>query len=349
MLKQKALFFLFFLAYSSAFAQDPQLSQYYNSPLTLNPALAGTGIDTRVGVNYRLQWPSLGDPYSTFSAWADHDFAKAKSGLGLLIGRDVQGASKLSSTQVSVLYSYQVNLSRKWGFRPGIQAGFGERSVDYSKAIFGDQLNNNGLTGAGTTDNIVGQSQTFFYPDISAGGILYNQNLWIGLSANHLNTPNQAFSGGVESPLPMKFSIQGGYKILLMERDVAWGAPTKETSITPTFIYNTQGGSAQMDAGLYFTHDPIMIGAWYRGIPFKQYQSGIQNNESIILMAGFYHNGFSFGYSYDINISKLAGLSGGAHEISLIYQWQTDKKIKRKQTGPGPIPCPNFRKRFKKV
>src|SRR3978361_701326 len=100
MLKQKVLVFLFLTAYS-AFAQDPQLSQYYNSPLTLNPALAGTGIDTRVGVNYRLQWPSLGSPYSTFSAWADHDFSKAKSGLGFLVGRDVQGTSKLSSTQVS--------------------------------------------------------------------------------------------------------------------------------------------------------------------------------------------------------------------------------------------------------
>src|ERR1700751_3118345 len=94
----------------SGYAQDPQLSQYYNAPLYLNPGLAGAGLDTRAGVNYRVQWPGLSDPFKTFAAWADHDFYKIRSGVGFMIKRDVQGASKLRSTEINAIYSYQINL-----------------------------------------------------------------------------------------------------------------------------------------------------------------------------------------------------------------------------------------------
>src|ERR1700709_2056133 len=50
----------------SSKAQDPHFSQYFASPLTLNPAMAGyfKG-DYRVSGNYRQQWWSVGAPFST--------------------------------------------------------------------------------------------------------------------------------------------------------------------------------------------------------------------------------------------------------------------------------------------
>ena len=330
----------------SGFSQDAQLSQYYNAPLYLNPGLAGAGLDTRAGLNYRLQWPGLGDPYKAFAVWVDHDFYKIKSGVGLMLKRDIQGVSKLRSTEFSALYSYQINLTDRWTIKPALQAGIGIRDLDFSNAVFGDQLGNDGANGNATND-VVANSKSYIYPDISAGAVGYNRNIWVGFSAHHINMPNQAFSSIEKSRLPVKFSFIGGYKILLQERYIAWGAPVKETSITPTFLYKMQGPNDQLDLGLYMIHQPFMGGIWYRGLPIKKYEKGIRNSESIVLMAGILHNGITFGYSYDLMLSQLQGISGGAHEISLIYQWQTDKSNRKGKLGYRPMPCPNVDRRFK--
>lgn len=330
-----------------SYAQDPQLSQYYNAPLYLNPAFTGAGLDTRAGVNYRLQWPGLGDPYKAFSAWIDHDFYKKRSGLGFLIKRDIQGSTKLRSTEISALYSYQINVTDVWTVKAALQGGIGIRDFDFSKAIFGDQLANDGLTGTTTTDPLAAAAKSYIYPDISVGTIAYNRNLWLGFSAHHINRPDQSFTNIEKSRLPIKWSVIGGYKILLQERQIAWGAPVLETSITPTFLYKTQGTADQLDLGVYLTHHPVMAGVWYRGLPVKKYGSGVSNSESIVLMAGLIHKGFTFCYSFDMVVSQLSSLSGGAHEISLLYQWQTDKSNRKGKKGHRPMPCPNVDRQYK--
>ncbi len=329
-----------------SYAQDPQLSQYYNSPLYLNPGLTGAGLDTRAGLNYRLQWPGLSDPYKAFAVWVDHDFYKKRSGLGFLLKRDIQGTTKLRSTEFSALYSYQINISDRWTVKPALQVGLGIRDLDFSKSIFGDQLGNDGLNGNSTAD-IVANSKSYFYPDISAGAVGYNQNIWLGFSAHHINMPNQSFTTLEKSRLPIKLSFIGGYKILLQERHIAWGAPVKETSITPTFLYKMQGPADQLDLGVYMIHHPLMAGLWYRGLPIKKYGKGVNNSESIVLMAGLLHNGLTIAYSYDLVVSQIQSISGGAHEISLIYQWQTDKSNRKGKMGYRPMPCPNVDRRFK--
>ena len=55
----------------NTYGQDPQYSQYYAAPLYLNPAFAGAELATRVGVNYRNQWPGMDANFSTFSAYGD--------------------------------------------------------------------------------------------------------------------------------------------------------------------------------------------------------------------------------------------------------------------------------------
>ena len=44
---------------TTALAQDPHFTQYFTSPLTLNPALTGlVQGDLRFAANYRQQWAS---------------------------------------------------------------------------------------------------------------------------------------------------------------------------------------------------------------------------------------------------------------------------------------------------
>src|SRR5437868_14781127 len=60
--------------YSAVHAQDLHFSQYFNSPLLVNPANTGFApdVDWRAGICYRHQWASISpNPYNTMSAWGD--------------------------------------------------------------------------------------------------------------------------------------------------------------------------------------------------------------------------------------------------------------------------------------
>jgi type IX secretion system PorP/SprF family membrane protein len=332
---------------SLLFAQDPQFSQYYNAPLYLNPAFTGTGEDTRVGLNYRAQWPGLNPSYTISSFWADHAFPKNNTSVGLLVRRDLNSSSKLRSMEVGLLSAYSVYLGKGWAVRPGLQVSYATRDLNFSSAIFGDGLQNDGAVGV-SNDPLINGSDSFSYLDVSTGIIAFSQNLWIGTAVHHLNRPDQSFSNGERHPLPMRFSVQGGYKFLLEERYIAFGAPIQETSLTPTFNYLSQGEFDQLDLGLYYRWDPFMMGLWYRGIPVKRYRLGYSNTEGLILMGGFNYKGLAIYYSYDINLGQLRTISAGSHEISLQYSVLLHKKVKKRKDGLF-IPCPNLDKRYKRT
>jgi type IX secretion system PorP/SprF family membrane protein len=320
--------------------QDVQFSQYYNSPLYLNPALTGTGDNTRGILNYRSQWTALPSPYVSSAFSFDHFIAPYSSGVGLIVKRDRQGDAGLVSTDVNLIYSYHIYISEDFTFIPALQVGIVNRSLNYSSLVFGDQLTNSGSTGLPTSDNFPSGARKTF-ADFSTGGILFSDKFWIGLSEHHLNTPNQALAG--DSKLPRKMSIHGGYK-LYIEEPVAEGmyhSGRKEKSIIPTFNYKMQGQFDQFDLGVYGIYQHFMAGLWYRGIPVKRYKEGLNNNESLIMLIGVNYMGLSVGYSYDLTISSQRPGSGGAHEISLIYEWEIPYQYKGKKRA-RKVSCPKF-------
>ena len=74
--RYKSVFVLAGFIFSSflSVAQDLHFSQFFNSPLTTNPANTGfiPDADYRIGANYRSQWVNvLGAPYKTMSVWGD--------------------------------------------------------------------------------------------------------------------------------------------------------------------------------------------------------------------------------------------------------------------------------------
>jgi hypothetical protein len=121
-------------------------------------------------------------------------------------------------------------------------------------------------------------------------------------------------------------------------------AVPQERSVAPTIQYRHQGQWDQMDIGMYFTFEPIIIGTWYRGIPFKKV-NGYANNESLVFLLGLTKRGpkdiLNIGYSYDFTLSKLGGGSGGAHEFSIMYSWST-RDPRKPPKDKLMIPCPKF-------
>src|SRR5689334_9816947 len=79
-------------------AQDPNFSQFFVSPLTLNPALTGKFDGSfRVAGNYRNQWPTINNAFTTYTASIDANILRSvipefdQFGLGVMAFSDKAG------------------------------------------------------------------------------------------------------------------------------------------------------------------------------------------------------------------------------------------------------------------
>ncbi|MDN4166959.1 type IX secretion system membrane protein PorP/SprF [Cytophagales bacterium LB-30] len=322
-------------------AQDPQFSQFYASPLYLNPAFAGSTQEARAGLNYRNQWPAMEANFVSYSAYFDYMFQDYNSGLGFMVMSDQASRSGLRSNTLSAQYAYQIRISKTLAFRPGAQFSYTFRDANFDQFYFNSQWNptTGSFDGAPPVNDVSGLGARFM--GLGLGGLLYSKLFWIGYAAHHLNTPNQSFTGDSD-PLSIKHSIHGGYKVLLEPKRTKGGyrEATRERSFTPTFQYKMQGDFDQLDVGSYLTLEPLVLGIWYRGLPFKPYE-GLRNNEAIILLIGYTYQGLNMGYSYDYTISNLGIASGGAHEISLSYQFPL-RDPRKPPRDKMSVPCPKF-------
>ena len=113
-------------------------------------------------------------------------------------------------------------------------------------------------------------------------------------------------------------------------------------SIIAAFNYRAQGAYDQLDLGACIERDPVFAGLWYRGIPLlKAYAPGIPNNDAIAAVIGFKVNDWRFGYSYDLTISRLASNTGGAHELTLVYELANARRTKS-MARRRVVPCAKF-------
>lgn len=322
-----------------AVGQDAQFSQFYAAPLYLNPAFTGTNLKTRANFIYRNQWASLPGSFVTYSAAVDYNLESFNSGFGLIMTSDKAGAAAMKSTNVSLLYSYNLQVNNKFVIRAGLQFGFNRNSINYNDLIFGSQINaDNGVTGAASGENLFGKQNKSMF-DFSSGVLGYTDKYWIGLSAHHLNQPDLSFEDGDEAPLPLKVSIHGGAKLQVVQGE--YTNDKRVIKVSPAFMYKAQGKFDQLDLGFYVNYNPVVLGLWYRGIPvLKQYEKGYANNDAISAVIGFHQDYLTIGYSYDFTISRLGPATGGSHEISIGYEFYY--KTRKKKIYEKYIPCPKF-------
>ena len=301
-------------------AQDPQFTQFYANPLYLNPAFAGTARCPRVVLNYRNQWPALTGTFVTTSASYDQHIDAILGGLGVLVTNDQAGKGTLTTTTVSGIYSYQLAVSRKFSMKFAAQATYFQKSLDWSKLTFGDQIdprrgfiyNTNDVPRGGSVGNA----------DFSAGVLGYTDIFFVGFAANHLSQPNESLIVGV-SRLPIKFTAHAGAMIPIGMRGKYGKAKTK---ISPNILYQQQAQFRQLNLGLYVDHGPITAGIWYR------------TRDAFIALIGFHTEKFKFGYSYDVTTSKLTTSTAGSHEVSLQIQFNCKPKKRRFRV----VACPTF-------
>jgi type IX secretion system PorP/SprF family membrane protein len=295
-------------------AQDPQFTQFYANPLYLNPAFAGTARCPRISMNYRNQWPNLSGNYVTYSVAGDLHVDALAGGLGILVTTDDQAHGTLKTTNASLIYSYQAVINREFSLKFGLQATYMQKSLDAQNLHFGDMIDARRGFVWNTQEAIPSPNKS--NADFSAGVLGYSKNYFFGFAAHHINQPDEGLLG--QSKLPAKFTAHAG-AIISLEKG-------NESYLSPNILFQSQQKFNQLNLGLYYVKGPFVAGLWYR------------NADAVIALIGIKNDNFQAGYSYDVTVSKLAGNTAGAHEISIQIKFECKTKRKKYRT----ISCPSF-------
>ena len=339
---KKALLTLLLIASlaSVSFAQDPNFSQFFASPLTLNPASTGKfdGI-FRVAGNYRNQWPTINNAFVTKTASADFHLLKGyladidRWGIGALFMNDQNGNGALTTNQFSFSTAYHKGLDEDGYHQIGVgfQGSYTDKRLNVAILDFEDELTALGFTG--TTSEIFPQNGLQVkYMDINAG-ILYNgstngyNNFYLGASMYHINRPKETFQGG-QFYLNSRTTLQAGGRVPMNQFNAL------HVSANYSFQANANnlmfGGAYALNLN-YDEENPVNVylGSWAR---FNNV------SDAIIPYIGLEFGDVQLGATYDVNISSLqpASNSRGGIEISLIYiKKPVDRSLKK-------LNCPKF-------
>ncbi len=318
-LKNLLLLGLLYISFQSA-AQDPTFTQFYSNPVYLNPALAGSSGCPRIALNYRNQWPQLSGNFVTYAAAYDTYAKNISGGVGIMAMHDQQGQGTIQTSMVAGTYSYYLKVNRKFRIMLGAQAAYFQKYLDWSKLTFGDMIDPRRGFIYQTGDVPRGNGSHGFF-DVSAGLVGFSKNFYFGLAAHHLNRPDESMILG-DSKLPIRLTGHMGATIPLGQR----GRYSSSTTLMPNVIYQYQNGFQQFNIGAYLKYEAFTIGAWYR------------NRDAFILSLGLTTEKFRIGYSYDLTVSQLGGVSGGSHEISMGFNLKCKKRVKDFRS----ISCPSF-------
>jgi type IX secretion system PorP/SprF family membrane protein len=182
--------------------QDPLYAQYFNNPMLINPAVAGSTGRLFAGLAYRTQWSGLEGAPRSFNFNSHIALADNKAGAGIIMAQDKIGEFK--TTQYGGAFSYRLKLKNA-SFSFGMHLGFVQYATD-AKSV--QSLNPDA--------RFAPFSQTKF--NTGFGLQLKNYRYTIGLSVPHF-LANSVRQGNKEVQLySQNYYVYGTYLFYLNER-----------------------------------------------------------------------------------------------------------------------------------
>lgn len=314
-------------------AQDIHFSQFYLSPLNLNPALTGVmNCNTRITANYRNQWASVlrANAYNTYSVSYDQRIPVARYdffGLGATFWGDRAGESNFSTLSARLAGSYS---KRMGGGRSsnhylvfGVEGGVSQRSIDFLNLRFGSQHDGQGGYDGTLPSGERFDFDNFFYIDASAGLLWFSvldddNSFYAGGAYYHLNRADQSFVEDEYEALYSKYVFHAGGEFAI----------TPRVGILPGIVSFVQGPSFELNTGASarfvlgsrkYSYSAFQAGLWFR---IANHFENPFIMDALILSTRFDYNQFTLGFSYDINVSSLKAASNanGAFEFALNYK-----------------------------
>lgn len=330
-------------------AQDVHFTQYFKSPLTLNPAQTGLiDGDWRASANFRTQWYNLTpNPYITGTVAYDMPLLRGKLpdgdalGIGVLGLFDKAGSGGLQNTTlgISLAYHKAFGMNKQHTVSFGVQGYLVQKSIDFSKLTFGDQYDPSMPDYLRPVSNENFSTTDLTYPDFNVG-LLYsgkvseNATLYGGFSMYHLTRPEESFLNSSSEAVDLKINhrfagfLGGSFDV---NENIT-------TYVSTTYVQQGSAWEYLIGGAVGFVLNPghsrdvgnttLYLGGWYR---FE---------DAFAPYIGLEWTNMSIGFSFDVTTSSLATAvkNQGAYEVSLVYNGFINKVMNRSYN----FACPKF-------
>ncbi len=369
-------FFLLLFFAASAMAQDPAFSQFYANKPLLNPAMTALDEGTTLTLNHRNLWRRIPGGFKTYSATVETQWANCAKGrlrerffnfgFGLVGQHDQEGEGVLQTNEAHVAASAYHLFGKNAAWHVGLSVGGGQKFLDFSRLTFSDQLDAiNGKTKTITGAPIDLDNRNF--ADLAGGAaIRFGHKFGIsegfqsfGFSLRHILNPVESLDRGGRARLPGILSIHYGSVLPVWADYVA----SKKYFVywSPQLQMIWQGRFGVVGYGFYGLYRGGMGGIFLRH-PIGALPNGAGRNTQTLMFTGglettvFGNNLLRIDYSYDLNIGGLAAYGGGAHELSIKFNFfnfgpggcsgKNSKDEKNKRNGVCPTWGGNSAPRF---
>jgi len=350
-----------FLSVSAAHSQDPNFTQFFNTPVYYNPAFTGLNTGLRARFSFRDQFANLPVDFRSyfFSADLGDRNLPGSGGLGVMVSSNDEGLGFIKDLTVGLNIGVRVPLSSTMISQFGIKAAFIQRYLNWDDFVFTDQFSEKyGNIYPSTFQRPDINSKTF--PDFGVGGILQysNENSSVngtmGFAIDHLFQPDESFLSTDKAPLPRKYVIHtdfvivagNGYSANYNTSVKGAGDPLK---FNPGLIYQNQNGVNTIQFGMNLLKFNVYLGAWYKNSMKPNSASALS------LLAGYRYffadeMSIKFMYSYDMQMAGSLQGAGGSHEISLVLEFgklslfgrNNDQMPRSASRNYSPIECSSF-------
>ncbi len=309
-------------------AQDPHFSQYFTSPMTLNPALTGKGIaDWRATATFRSQWWGSGgvSPFYTTAASIEKKIKTGKSGksaFGISVSMltDASNAGLLKNNYFTLGAAYNITLDANGDelLGVGIQGTYANRLTDASKFIFQSQFGSMGFQRSipsGDPVNILSSN----YFDVNVGAHYSKtipKNRWgyqFGLAIFHAGNPEDGTYSSTKYTIARRISLQGGVSFYLRNKDEVHLSSISETQGENNVF--TFGGVYKAQIKDSFI-EGLHLGIWNR---FK---------DAIYPYVGIEGNNWLIGISYDVLLvnSDIRNYYNNVQSMDFSLVWHFNSK-----------------------
>lgn len=296
-------------------AQDIHFSQFYSSPLTLNPAMTGNfnGFYRITGI-YRNQYPGLSNNkpvFSTPSVSVDLSLLRDKIkngalGVGLVFVNDQQNGKTFNQNQILASLAYNMSFGKNGIFQLGLglQGGIAMTKMDFSKFEFNDGFNSDLTYNSsynGENFNSGNKMKGVFNAGLFAKSEFYKgMRVYAGYAFNNATNYKQDFLANSNQTyrLPFRHTIHGGFEFDYKDKAV----------FIPGVLFMTQAKAAQVNFGLtagvhVVKGDAAKRATLYLGL-WNRLNTG---NYTLIPKIGFEYKGFRAGFAYDVHLRNQYG------------------------------------------
>ncbi len=304
------------IVYTDGLGQELHFSQYFNSPLNLNPALTGVfDGDTRVYTNFKQQWKSVPVDYRSYDIGGDMSFRTPGNenffSVGALVNYDQAGDLSLTLIGINLAGSYTLKLGEESFLTPGIGVRMASRAYDNANALTGNQWDGRAYDPSIPAEFIGDESISYF--DVNAGlnyrwARSFRQYIDLGIGVYHINGPNDRFKSNAvyDSKRPQRYSVYGMSNLpMSKDLDVIVNALASFQESYRELVLNGQ-------VKLYLTD--LKNIAIYAG-------GGWRLGDAWYPMLALTYNSIYASFSYDFNISDfdIATDGNGGPELSIRY------------------------------